>query len=504
MTTAIGMNGSLYSQNFDTLVPSGTESESQLPLGWYFDEVGTGANSTLTADNGSSTAADTYSYGANGSTDRALGELAVGSSHSIMGAVFTNDTDRYIDTITISYTGEQWHGNGVLDRLDFQYALYDSYQTAPPTTFSNVDALDFTVPNWPGPHGALNGNDPSNQAHIQATFYADVAPGQSIYVQWVPNDTVGTGNGLAIDNFSLQPNFYPTKVKDDFNGDGKSDILWHNDNGAVSVWDSGQLSGAHIVETAGAVGSDWHIADTGSFYYTTPNELLWRNDDGSVTIGNNPVKDGSAPIGGDNIPAEWHVAGTGDFNGDSQADIVWRDDNGAVSIWNDGRSYLAQIVAPAGAVPTSWKIIGTGDFDGNGTSDILWRNDNGAVSIWDSGQIDHAHLVANAGTVTADWHFAGTGDFNKDGHDDILWRNDNGALSIWDSGQLSGAHIIVGAGVVGNDWHIAATGDYDGNGFADIVWRNDNGAVSIWDNAQISHAHIVAAAGVVGSDWHIT
>ncbi|WP_433995913.1 hypothetical protein [Bradyrhizobium genosp. L] len=43
----------------------------------------------------------------------------------------------------------------------------------------------------------------------------------------------------------------------DYDGNGRSDILWHNDNGAVSVWDSGNMQAAHIVATD--VDSSWHI-----------------------------------------------------------------------------------------------------------------------------------------------------------------------------------------------------------------------------------------------------
>jgi hypothetical protein len=45
----------------------------------------------------------------------------------------------------------------------------------------------------------------------------------------------------------------------DFDANGHSDILWHNDNGAVSIWDNGQIGGAHIIANPGIVSNDWHI-----------------------------------------------------------------------------------------------------------------------------------------------------------------------------------------------------------------------------------------------------
>jgi hypothetical protein len=241
----------------------------------------------------------------------------------------------------------------------------------------------------------------------------------------------------------------------DFDGNSHSDILWHNDNGADSIWDNGAIGGAHIIAAAGAV------------------------------------------------PASWHIVGKGDFDGNSHADILWQNDNGAVSIWDNGAIGGAHIIANPGVVPASWHIAGTGDFDGNGHDDILWRNDNGAASIWDNGAFAGAHIISNPGVVPNSWHISGTGDFDGNGQSDILWRNDNSAVSIWDNGAFVGAHIISDAGVVPNSWHISDTGDFDANGHSDIVWRNDNGAASIWDNGAIGGAHIIANAGEIPAGWHI-
>ncbi|MCA6125614.1 VCBS repeat-containing protein [Bradyrhizobium sp. WSM 1704] len=494
----IQLSGSLsYFQNFDTLVSSGTESASQLPQGWDFREIVD--NGLVDADDGSRFSNSVYSYGANGSSERAFGEFAPGPL-TFVGAEFVNDTDRSIGMFSISYTGELWHGGGS-NHLDFQYSLDATSLTT--GTWFDVDQLDFASPNPMSRNGPTLGNSHINQTSLQADLHSGLAPGGTLYIRWVPSPPdphgINRANGLAVDNFSIQGHFYPAPPKNDFNGDAHDDILWRNDNGAVSVWSSGQIGNAHIIHSAGQISNSWHIAGSDGFTGGGVSEILWRNDNGDVMFtGNNGW---SWSYSG--VPTDWHIAGTGDFDSDGGADIVWRNDNGAVSIWNGGAMSLAHIVASAGVVPASWKIAGTGDFDSDGHADILWRNDNGAVSIWDQGKIANAHIVASAGVVPADWHIAGTGDFNGDGHDDILWRNDNGAVSIWDNGQLGGAHIIAAAGVVGNDWHIADTGDYDGNGKTDILWRNDNGKVSIWDDGQIGGAHIVASAGAVPADWHI-
>ena len=120
----------------------------------------------------------------------------------------------------------------------------------------------------------------------------------------------------------------------DFNGDGKADILWQNDDGASAIW---ELNGTSII--------------------------------------------GAAPVG----PAlpTWHVAGTGDFNGDGRSDILWQTDNYTqLAIWEmNGTSIIGAAFLPDPG-PT-WILAGTGDFNGDGKTDIIWQNIDGTSAIWE-------------------------------------------------------------------------------------------------------------------------
>jgi hypothetical protein len=316
--------------------------------------------------------------------------------------------------------------------------------------------------------------------------------------------------GNATGNTSFQINItgnapIPYHAPKDFNADGTSDFIWNNDNGTVSVWDSGQISAAHWVSAIGAVPGSSHIAGVGDFDGNGHADFFWRDDDGAVFVWDNGLASSAHTVSAPGtIPASSHISGVGDFDANGRADVLWHDDNGAVFMWDNGQPGGAHTASAAGVIPASWHIAGVGDFDGNGHSDILWQHDNGTVSIWDNGQINAAHWISGAGVFAASWHIAGVGDFDGNGTSDILWHNDNGAVSIWDNGQINAAHWISGGGVVDASWHIAGVGDFDGNGHADILWHNDNGAVSIWDNGQIANAHIVANGGVAGNDWHLS
>ena len=93
-------------------------------------------------------------------------------------------------------------------------------------------------------------------------------------------------------------------------------------------------------------GSSWHILGTGDFNGDGRNDILWQNDNSQLTdwMGqpNGSFVDSGLTI---NPGGGWHVAGTGDFNGDGRTDVLWRNDSGRVTDWlaqSDG-SFLAMV-----------------------------------------------------------------------------------------------------------------------------------------------------------------
>ena len=51
------------------------------------------------------------------------------------------------------------------------------------------------------------------------------------------------------------PDWQIAEATGDYNGDGRSDILWRNDNGLVAVWEMDGASATFGV--AGVLGADW-------------------------------------------------------------------------------------------------------------------------------------------------------------------------------------------------------------------------------------------------------
>jgi hypothetical protein len=262
----------------------------------------------------------------------------------------------------------------------------------------------------------------------------------------------------------------------DFNGDGKSDILWRDTTtGAVKLW----LMNGGAVLSSGTIGSaptSWQIVAQRDFNGDGKADILWRdNTTGTVKLW---IMNGLAVTQNltvaSNVASHFVIAGVGDFNGDGNADILWRDSNtGYVSMWfMNGATATA---ANVGGVPLTYSIIGTSP---NGH--ILWRtNSTGALTEWvmNGAAVFQTH---NLGTVPTPWAVVGFGDFDGNGSLDLLLRNGStGEVKIWffTNGTFTSSASL---GNISTAFSIDLTGDFNGNGKSDIVWTHTSGARSIW------------------------
>jgi hypothetical protein len=176
----------------------------------------------------------------------------------------------------------------------------------------------------------------------------------------------------------------------DFNGDGDGDILWRNTTtGDVTIW---LMNGTTIFQATDfanvPVASGWTIAGTGDFNGDGKTDILWRNTttgDVSIWLMNGTTIIQTVDFANVPVASGWTIAGTGDFNGDGYADILWSNTStGDVAIWLMNSTTLLQASDFANVpVASGWTIAETGDFYGAGYSDILWRNTTtGDVAIW--------------------------------------------------------------------------------------------------------------------------
>lgn len=285
---------------------------------------------------------------------------------------------------------------------------------------------------------------------------------------------LGQASGGFVNNNAVSVSV-PTSWKivgtGDFNGDGKGDLIWRNDSGQFSDW-LGQAGGGFATNDAVAMRSvpvSWKVVGTGDFNGDGRDDVLWRNDNGQFSDWLGQANGGFVNNDANaftTVATNWHVVGTGDFNGDGRDDVLWRNDSGQFSDWlgqaNGG--FVSNDAKAMRSVPTTWKVVGTGDFNGDGRDDVLWRNDNGTLTNW-LGQADGSFVVndAKASTlVPTNWQVAGTGDFNGDGRDDVLWRSSTGAVSDW-LGQADGSFVGNDANAMNTlltNWQISLATQY--------------------------------------------
>jgi hypothetical protein len=235
------LNGTNFSENFNTMATSGTNNTS-IPPEFKFDEDGTSSNLTYSAGTGSASGGETYSLGSTGSSDRALGEITSSTVQSTLGACFVNNTNHPITSFLISYTGEQWRSgvqNGAVDRLDFEYTT-EQGATLTTGTYIPVNSLDFATPNNGAAAGALDGN--ANRTVFVPTAITPatvIQPEATFYIHWLPVLISGDNDALAIDDFTLGAAYAPG-LAGDYNNNNTVDaadyVVWRNNlNQAVTI-----------------------------------------------------------------------------------------------------------------------------------------------------------------------------------------------------------------------------------------------------------------------------
>jgi hypothetical protein len=313
---------------------------------WF--EVLTGDISSLKYVGGSSAGSETlavavYDYTtnsySNASTLTATTTAPTSPDFFVVGDHLNVATGRAGSNITFSYWVDNFGAPAPASKTGI-YLSTDSVITSSDTLLTFVNTPELT---------ALSGSHGTDFHTVGIVIPAGLAPGQ-YFIGAIADYDRQIVELSESNNASVGIPFAVVPVRTDFNGDGRSDILWRNDSGAVATWNMNDRS------------------SNGAVIGTATND--------------------------------WHIAGTGDFNGDGKADVLWRNDSGAVATWNmNDRSSNGAVI---GTATNDWHIAGTGDFNGDGRSDILWRNDTGAVATWNMN--DHSSNGAVIGIVTNDWH----------------------------------------------------------------------------------------------------
>jgi hypothetical protein len=234
--------GSTYSQNFDSLLntpenaslgttaagagwadDNASPAANQLSIvGWYLyhptaaTEGGVNGHQRLRIGAGTSTTGAFMSWGASGSTERALGDLGASTLASDTPATpdagnlyialrLHNDTGQALDSFTLSYTGEQWHtGVGASETMTLGWSTTATSVSDPSSSFNAVTALGWTAPVFTGAEGAVDGNVNHVVLGPVTVTGLNWASGTDLWLRWTDPQASGVrDDGMGIDDLSF-------------------------------------------------------------------------------------------------------------------------------------------------------------------------------------------------------------------------------------------------------------------------------------------------------------
>jgi Ca2+-binding RTX toxin-like protein len=311
----------------------------------------------------------------------------------------------------------------------------------------------------------------------------------SVTVKATSGDASFTSKAFSIDvKDSITPPPTPA-VRNDFDGDGTSDILFKNIDTRIVNWKiAGGPSGPSIQSSnlIDSLSNDWVIREAADFGGDKKSDILFRNSiDGRIVLWQMGGANGSTVQSSslvDTLSNEWAISAAADLDGDKKSDIVFRNTlDGRISIWKMNGSTVVSST-PVAALSNDWVIQDAGDFNGDQKSDILFRNStDGRIVLW---KMDGSTVLSSTlvDTLSNDWAIKGVDDFDGDQKSDILFRNTlDGRIAIWkmnDSTVLSSNLVDT----LSLDWSIAGTGDFGGDQRSDILLRNNlDGRVVTWE-----------------------
>jgi murein DD-endopeptidase MepM/ murein hydrolase activator NlpD len=258
------------------------------------------------------------------------------------------------------------------------------------------------------------------------------------------SSVVGGVNGNGVPNVRL-PDWRPVATGD-FNNDNQLEVLWYKwRKNAPDDEDAGTLALAYFDPATATYNSkvigkeplegNWRPAGTGDFNGDGKTDILWHKFGDGVGDYNTPGSAGMTAVwlldtvqpdaaeprilgkfalNGAPKLTDWQIGGTGDFNRDGISDILWQHPiDGRVAIW-DMNSVTDVSAGPKGSIDLGLgrlmpdrRVAAIGNFDTDSDLEIIWRgstsNSQDLVSWQMNGfDVESSGEIAHSATAP-DW-----------------------------------------------------------------------------------------------------
>ena len=297
----------------------------------------------------------------------------------------------------------------------------------------------------------------------------------------------------------------------DFGGDGKADLLWRTPTGGywLTQMDGIRVASTHeLMSAANNPGGDWVVVSKGDFNGDGKTDLLWKrtsNGDYAVWLMNGPsVTPGNYGFV-DRPAAGFEIEALADFNGDGKTDILWRNSAGDnyVQVYTGITGVNVNNTAVAVPSMAGYVLDLVGEFNGDGKADILWRSATNEHIIW---EMNGAAVSKNTQILAGgtNWQVVFGRDLDNDNITDLIWRDStDGNTGIWimngSQAEAYGTLIYPHSG-----WTLMYMADFNGDGKTDGVFVNDtDGSVATWLIAG-GAAYSYAVVSGPGTGWSVS
>jgi hypothetical protein len=292
----------------------------------------------------------------------------------------------------------------------------------------------------------------------------------------------------------------------DFNGDGKEDVLIRSSSSIGILTRSGSHMTTLMKASNGASLGGWvfnagsdQVLGAGDFNADGRDDIviLSSSQIGILTLSGSSLTPLMRQPTGSLFGSWWfsatgdEILGTSDFNGDGRDDILIRSGWGIGILTLNGSTLTTVMLQPSGTTFGGWRfdtandlILGIKDFNADGRADIL------LTSAWGIGILTHdggasltSVTLAPNGSRFGGWLFdsrdnlvVGLADFSNDGQDDILIQSGWGIGILTFDGAGLTSLMLAPNGTAFGSWtwssasnQVLGTGDYNNDGKDDIL-----------------------------------